>query len=228
MKILSLVLPVLLLPFVAMGQIFQFKSFLAVQAVHTGTNSLGTAQGLTNLITAVTNAGLIHSTNVLWTNANTQARSAASGTNVNTTKTLFNDVPLWSDREGRPPIVSGNYATDQNANTNYARSALTLFVKIAGNWQTNGPIGINIAPVWDGSNTQTDPGTTPTSHSDDWSIIVPGGWFTTYSTNVPLWKWPGARALRVRYVTNQFIQGGETAITNSPAIVKLGIGGFIP
>ncbi len=226
--------------FVASAQNYSFQSFLNVRALGTGTNLVG----VTNLSGLVTNAGMINNTNTYWTNLAGAILRGAAITNfgptnlVGPTFPIFKDVRLWFDREGRLPFASGPFNSSAPANTNqYAVGLISLHVALSSPLGSNGPIGINIAPIWDGTPSSVSAsGTnfighpnTPTSTADDFSFVIPGGvGYTTITTNLPVWRWPGAYGLRVRTITNQFIMGGENAITNAPYIYRLGISGFVP
>ena len=212
---LAMLSPVLL----AQNHIIQ--DVLAVSALATGTNLFG----ITNLVGVVTNAGMFHATNVVFTNlAGRVTRSNGTTTNAVSMAQLFKDFTLWQNREGGPAYTYGPFSGNPTINqTNYPVGYQTLFIRIASPQGSNAPIGINFAPLWDGENM-------PTRTADDWSVIVPGseGAVITLATNIPNWKWPGAELVRVRTITNEFIKGGDAAITNSPYITQLRVVGFRP
>lgn len=226
MKKLLSFLVVVLLPFVAPAQNHTTVSLLSVAAIGTGTNSLGVF-GVTNISVLVTNAGLVHSTNLVYTNlAGTFVRSpgAAGGTNNITTAKLFNNASLWMDRDGRFPVMSAPFSADVVANnTNYVVSPLTLFIRLANPLGSNGAVGINLCPLWDGV-------TPPANTSDDISIRIPYtiGAVVTLATNLPIWRWPGAKAFTVRNITNQTALGGEIGILSNSWVTDISAVGFIP
>src|SRR6266496_1630155 len=194
------------------------QSVLRVQALATGTNGFG----ITNLSCVLTNLGMIYSTNVVYTNQNRVLRSNGTTTNTVSTQPLFDNIALWPNRDGGPNVFSGAFSGSVIDNpTNYPVSTMTLFIAIASPWGTNGPIGVNFCPKWEQS-------LVPTSTADDWSIRIPGNSsaYQTIATNIPVWKWPGAEYLAVRNITNQFIQAGDTAVTNAPYIVNMTVVGF--
>lgn len=219
---LRFLVAVLALPTVLCAQNFTSQSLLNVKSLATGTNLFG----ITNLSAVVTNAGMVHATNLVYTNlAGTRLQSpgAAGGTNNLTTVALFRDVSLYTDRNGTPPYITGPFASATVDNqTNYMFGHLNLYVEIGGIAGSNAPIGINLCPVWDGDRT-------PTSTSDDFSLRIAGGvGYRTIATNLPTWRWAGAQGLRVRNITNEYIIGGDAGLTNAVFIHKLSVNGFRP
>lgn len=205
------------------AQVHRSQNILAVRAVATGTNGFG----LTNLTAVVTNAGMVYSTNVVYTNLSGQvvrSAGAAGGTNSINTASLFADALLPVNRDGNP-LWGTAYVPLGPTNVTY--TGLTLFIELSSPNGSNAPIGLVFCPIWDGS--RTDGGTTPTATTDDWSIVIPGGvGKTTFATNVPSWKWTGAESMRLRYITNQFILAGDAGLTNSAYITRLSVNGFVP
>lgn len=203
-------------------------SVLAVPALQTGTNGWG----VTNLSLIPTNSGMIYNpTNTTYTNSDgsyvgtsTSYLASIGTTNANTTKTLFRDIPLFADRNGVPiqfPIWGTGAA---GLETNYTWfSPQTLFIQYYNPRGSNAPFGITFRPIWDGVTAHTDSG-------QDWGVNIAGLATTqgSLSTNIPTWRWPGAKALRVVQVTNLYVLGGVAAQTNSTVITKLNVNGFVP
>lgn len=203
------------------AQPHQNNDLLNVQALVTGTNGIG----ITNLSMLVTNSGMVHSTNVVYTNSSTLVRSAgaAGGSNSVTTFALFKPVSLWSDREGRAPFNSYQQTLYAGDHTNALVSGLTLIIKLSSPLGSNGVVGFNFAPVWDGE-------TVPASTAQDWSVVIPGGLggIVTVATNVPVWRWPGAKHMAVRNITNQNVAAGDFGVLSNSAITRLRVVGFKP
>lgn len=212
----------------AMAQSHVSMSLLNVSALNTGTNTWG----VTNLQNLVTNIGMIYNpTNVTYTNnAGTFVGTSSSylsslGTTTSLTGfSIFKDIPLHTDNAGRPifTYVPTDVANGQLTNS-WMSSPMTLFIEYVNPRGTNAPFGITLRPVWDGVSPST-------STADDWGFRIAGATTTkgTLATNVPTWKWPGAKALRVVAITNEYILAGPAAQTNSTFITKLSVNGFKP
>jgi hypothetical protein len=215
------------LSFMASAQNHKSYNLLNVRALNTGTNGWG----VTNLANLVTNIGMVYNpTNVSYTNSSgTYVGSSATylgyinTTNTSTTASLFNDIPLFSDEVGRPIFISTlEYSVGLPTNLTYF-GHMTLFVEYVNPYGSNAPWGLTLRPVWDGV-------TPSTSTADDWGFRIAGlsTGKGTLATNIPTYKWVGARALRVVAVTNQYILAGPAAQTNSTFITKLSANGFVP
>lgn len=193
---------------------------LNVRALGTGTNGIG----VTNLSLVVTNAGMVHSTNVTYTNLSgsfIRSAGAAGGTNSITTAALFKPVELWTDRNGNPSIFQIDETSFGLPTNRTTLSSLSVFVRLANPLGSNGVVGINIAPLWDGT-------TVPTSTAQDFGVVIPYalGAVNTMATNLPLHRWLGAKAIAIRNVTNFFTYADST--TNSPYITDITVVGFKP
>ena len=197
------------------------QSFLNVTALHTSTNGYG----ITNLaaVTSITNQGMIYvSTNLTFTNAGSvQHTLTAAVTNSTTTFPIYKTVSLFTDRDGKPIVFT--VPSGSADLTNFAYSGANVFIEVVNTYGSNAPMGVTFCPLWDGV-------TYPASTADDWGFRIAGlaTAKNTLATNVPLWRWPGAKALGVRSVTNQYILAGNAVETNSPAITKLQFNGFRP
>jgi len=213
----------------AMAQPFQSFNILNVSALNTGTNTWG----VTNLANLVTNIGMIYNpTNVTYTNnGGTFVGSSSSylaGVGVTNTANvfpLFKDIPLWTDRNGQPifTYIPTDQTTPPTTNSSKLYSGTTLFIEYVNPLGSNAPFGMTLRPVWDGVRAST-------STADDWGFRIAGLTTAkgTLATNVPTWLWPGAKALRIVAVTNQYILAGPNAQTNSTFITKLSVNGYVP
>lgn len=215
----------------ASAQNHQSKDILTVPVLVTGTNAFN----ITNLASVVTNVGMVHHTNVIYStvtlsnNLTTMSgltRVAGGVTNTASTKGLFNDIMLNPGRDGQQIFQTYPASDDATSNTNnYKFSGLNIQARLVNPFGSNGVVGIVFCPLWDGV-------TTPVNRADDWGFAFSYSLsqYNDISTNVPTWKWPGAKALRVRFVTNNFsvTQAAETYLTNSPRLVKLTANGWVP
>lgn len=198
-----------------------------IRALNTGTNGWG----ITNLLSLVTNIGSIYNpTNVTYTNgsgtfigSSTTYLGYVGTTNASTTVKLFNDINLHPDRNGQPivtPILEYNIGLPTNLT--YLGNA-TLQIEYVNPFGSNAPFGMTFRALYDGS-------TPSSSAADEWGFRVAGlaTGKGTVSTNIPTWKWPGARALRLVAITNQYILAGPSAQTNSTFITKARVVSFQP
>lgn len=211
---------------IVVGQEHSPYDLLAVKALNVGTNSAGV--GITNFATWVSDGLAVggFQTNVVYTNtAGNQVRGLLTQ--------LYKTAPLFTDRNGQPivqtvgGIVAGINIGGASASNYLALTSQSLVIEVvnpAAN-PSNGPIGIVLCPLWYG-----DTGFGSTNANTDWSVILPGFAKRKYvvSTNVPTWRWPGAKGLAVRYITNQTDIGGAEALTNGTFITSMKLIGFRP
>lgn len=227
-KILTLMVAVFGLVIGGLAQNHEQNSMLNVRALFTGTNSLGRGQAaITNLSVNFTNVGSVLATNVVFTNnagAVVRSAGAAGGTNTVSTFQLFKSAPLYVDRDGKPiftflpnPEISA-YSTNS-----FIISPTTLKIRLANPYGSNGPVGFIFAPLWDGTNIST-------STRDDWTVVIAGATCAVndLATNVPTWRWPGAKSFALRAITNEFNPTAAADVTNCPALVELKVVGFRP
>lgn len=204
------------------GQQHDPHNLLAVKSINVATNGLGV--GVTNVVLYRDAYGhsLATHTNTVYTNANgSQIRGG--------TAKLFNNVPLYTDRNGMPIMLStqvANAGTSLNSNLTYFGSQ-TLVIEVvnpAAN-PSNGPIGIVMTPYWDDTTVGTTNGT-----SVEWAVVLPGLASRKYTvaTNIPTHRWIGAKAFTVKYITNHTDLAGAEALTNGPVITKLLVVGHRP
>lgn len=212
------------------GQTHTIQDLLVVRALNLGTNGWG----VTNLSAIVTNIGMTYNpTNTTYTNeSGTYVGTSSSylddvGTTngATTTKKLFNDIALNPDRNGQP--IATALETYSGAgiptNTTYLGNA-TLFLEYVNPLGSNAPFGLTFRVLYDGS--------TPSTYTPDvWGFNVAGLATTkgTISTNIPTYLWPGARALRLVHITNQYVGGfGPQFQTNSTFLTKARVVSFVP
>ena len=234
MKKLLLSIGLCLAALYASAQNHNSQNLLNVRALQTGTNGYS----ITNTANLVTNQGLLLvTTNVTYTNnagvyvgfdsstSLTNYLAKTGTTNQFTNPSLFKDAQLWADRNGFPIVYETHeiLAGAAGATTNLTYlSSQTLFIEYVNPAGTNGGLGVVFRPVFDG--------VTPVTSVYDWGFGIAAGSTGkgTLATNIPTWKWPGAKALRVVRVTNSLEGAGLAFQTNSPYITKLSVNGFVP
>ncbi len=169
--------------------------------------------GITNALTAVYVGS--NAPGLYWTNNSgrqTVATNTGLGTWANTAFPVLQDVPLWSTRNG---LVAWE------PNTNYLNiplSGATLSVTLKGGSGANTASTLVFTPLFDGVHEST-------VATDVWTVgVLPNTTtMTTTTTNVPLWKWPGAKALRLVRITS-----GETDASSQVTLFNLSINGYVP
>ena len=212
----------------ARAQKFTSQELLRVMALSSGTNNYG----VTNSMAVVSNklgggVILVLATNTAWTNnAGTLVRNTnytgIAATNPVAQAALFNDISLFAEKNGRVPVTYIANPASIIA-TNYLDiSPLNFYVTLTAVSNVTATVGFQFAPVWDGQNIAV-------STADDWSIVIPAAaqQITTFATNVPMWKWPGARSIRLRYVTNDIASNGTNTLLGT-WIQSATFNGFIP
>lgn len=213
----------------AWGQTHTIQDLLTVRALNLGTNGWG----VTNLTALVTNIGMIYNpTNTTYTNesgtyvgtASTYLDDVGTTNGTTTSKRLFNDISLNPDRNGQPisTLITEASAAGLLTNHTYLGNS-TLFVEWVNPLASNGAFGMTFRALYDGS-------TPSAAAADAWGFVIAGAITTkgTFSTNIPSWKWPGARALRLVNVTNLGTLGGPEFQTNSTFITKARVVSFVP
>lgn len=132
---------------------------------------------------------------------------------TNSTTRLLQDVPLWSLRDG-----SGAWNAGVTNNLlNYVQSYATLAVTWYGGSGQNSACQIQFAPIYGDKEDTTSGnywtvGLTPTAST-----------YQTVTTNVPLWRWPGATALRCK-----FIASTDADASSLLSILDLSLNGYVP
>ena len=203
--IIGLIAVVAFLALPAAAQEFRSQSFLNVQAVY-----LTNLCNPTNLATA-SSAG----TNVVGlTYTNNGVRFVADGTNQ-TRVNPFRDVSLWALRDG-----SGAWSTGATNATGilYNMSYATVSVTMTSGSGADSAIPFVVTPVYDGVNEAT-------VAAEEWTFaFTPTASSTqTFSTNAPLYRWPGASKLRIRRAVNS-----DTTAAGHVIVKALNLNGFPP
>lgn len=186
-------------------------------------------------ITSITATNLLQPTNLLY--------AASVGTNhygilvtnlgvqvvitngVMDYQNLFKDVTLWSDREGRPYCAGAtNSVADVGDSTD---SPAAVVVKTQVGSGANSAVTFAFAPVYtdainngDGSN-----GNEVTSAADFWifSVTPTASSTQVWSTNAPMYRWGGAKKLRLLYVSN-----ADTDASSNVKLLGIQFTGFRP
>ena len=161
-------------------------------------------------------AGMTNILGVTWTNLlGTRQTVTAAG---DTTK-LLNDVSLWSDRNGNPYVALGAYQSNGNTSTNANPvGPANLFLRLHGGSGANSAVTFVFQPLWDGS-------TAPAATTDDWSVALTATTTTpvTLATNVPFYRWPGAKGLRLKSIVNS-----DTDASSQVTVTAIQLNGFRP
>ena len=164
---------------------------------------------LTNIVSFT---GMTNIQGTVWTNnSGTRMEVTAAGNTVR----YFSDVRLFTDKEGKPVVY---YYPQINGLTNYAVSGATLNLRVQGGSGANSAVTFVFTPLWDGE-------TPPLVTTDDWSVAITAvvSAQTTLATNVPLWKWPGAKALRLKSVVN-----ADTDASSGVFVNQVQLNAFVP
>lgn len=186
----------------AAAQNHQRQSFLAVNSVVA-----------TNLVNP-TNFGFATSwrTNVLgltWTNGTTRYVAG----NGDTTR-ILQDVSLWSDSHGRPfSQLSTNVTVPTAINT-----PATIVVKTIAGAVADSAVTFHMAPVYNDNVGE--------STAERWVFSFTPTVSTTqvWSTNAPLYLWPGAKKLRCLAIVNADTTTGDGSVK----ITEFSLNGFVP
>ena len=114
------------------------------------------------------------------------------GSGPETNQNLLADVPLYALKDGSWPWSGSTNATAWGASS-YQSVSLTVVGSSGGSAAVN----FRFVPVCDGVWESTTAG-------DIWTVGVPVNGTTpvTIVTNVPIWKWPGCKALRLKDIDN--------------------------
>lgn len=199
----------------AMGQSHLSQSFLNVGTLRLGTNTTTSMSIVSN---AYTYPLQFTATNTLWTNA-AGAQILVPGLTTTDTYTnaarfnVFKDVTFASGRDGWPLIQQFAGSAPGGSASNFTTfSANTLYLKVRGESGANSAVTFVFSPVWDGEGGSASINA-PAITGDDWSVAVTAvtAATTTLATNVPMWRWPGAKGLRLSKVTNADTDGGAYA-----------------
>lgn len=207
-KILGIV-GLLSMGLVAHAANFVSESFLTVSSLYV-TNTMG----ITNLLTSAT-----HGTNVAGVAfTNNGVRVIVNNVNATTnlisaSRNLLKDVQLWSNMRGDWPFPALT-----NSQATGILSPVTLSVTTTNSSGTVGVLTFVVTPVYNGVNEATE-----TAQQWTFSLTPVASTTSTLVTNVPIYNWPGAKALRIRRITN------TGAAANTEAIfTDLSLNGFTP
>lgn len=174
---------------------------------------------VTNLL--ATGSSTTNRTILVWTNGNGTRITGATSPGYNTLK----DVALWSDRNGN--YFPNMFNTFGPGSTNQVSSPMTVFIGLYGqNAAANSAVTFLFTPIWDASETSGFSGTdTYLATADQWSVAVTAAGTTpvTLATNVPLWRWPGAKYLRLERISN-----GDSDADSQVWINRVVLSGFRP
>jgi hypothetical protein len=141
------------------------------------------------------------------------------GSSAGRTVNVFQDVPLWTDRNGswNSPVYAMTSETNdtlQAFGPSYANISVTFF----GGTGANTAAELVFVPVPDGVNESTE-----TADRFTFAITPAGATVKTVYTNVPMHKYIGCKALRCLY-----IKPGDTDASSQLIITDLKLNGFVP
>jgi hypothetical protein len=168
---------------------------------------------VTNAV-AITNLMVpgVYSTNV--TNTRYTNNYGTRFTLTNSTKNFLQDVPLWTRPDGGPIYTDTITNTYWNGPQSQAALSLTWYSASGA----NAAVTFVFTPIFDGVNASTVAG-------DAWTIsFTPtASSLQTLVTNVPVYRWPGAVALRCKSISN-----ADTDAASSVYLRDLSLNGFVP
>lgn len=145
----------------------------------------------------------------IWTNTYGVGTVAAAG---DTTK-LLSDVPLWSLRngEGAWPVVTTNISSV------YPPSYATFAATIRAQSGAGAALTFTVVPLFGNAEA--------TSAINHWTFSMTPVASTTVvlTTNVPMYQWPGATALRIRRIVNE-----DTDATSAVVVSDISLNGYVP
>lgn len=194
----------------AQAQAFKSQSFLNVQSVQL-TNTINP----TNLFTTTTVG--TNWPGLKFTNQNTAVEISATNRAVNRVNP-FKDVDLWALRDGSWPVMQ----ISTNGLLNFHPSYANISVGVVGGSGANTAIPISIVPIWNGDERNAREAT---AAGDEWRFAVTpnGATAVQISTNVPLFRWLGAKGLRVRWAVNS-----DADASSAVTLYDLSLNGFVP
>lgn len=176
--------------------------------------------GVTNLV-AITN---LFTAGARTTNMLNTVVTNSSGTRrvlTNSTLNLLQDVPLWSLRDGSMPMVQTNTAA---ASLPLRPTYVTLSATTTAGAGAVGVLSLLITPIY-GNNRITGRGNEVTASGEEWAVsfLPTASTMTTLTTNVPIYRWPGASGLRLRRMVNT-----ATAADSEVHVIDLSVNGYVP
>jgi hypothetical protein len=210
LKISIVALLFALLTVSALAQPHQAKSFLNVQAIYL-TNLLN----FTNLSTAmVAGNGGTNAAGTVYSNANVRVIVNDTSASSNTTaaaQNVFKDVALWA-------LQGGGGAWGETNTLSLRESFATLSVTLTAGSAANTALTFVFTPIYDGVNEAT-------ATTEEWtaSLTPVVSKKNTLVSNVPLWRWPGAKYLRLRWAANTDADASGNVI-----VTGITLNGFVP
>jgi hypothetical protein len=200
----------------ASGQNWKSENFLNGQIATLVVTNTG---GITNLSSILFNQTAAYATNTPQTMFTNVLGTLVAVTNNLTwsNQNILVDVPLYVARDGQPLFVGVGTTNNQ-----VLASPLNVMIDIltAGSG-ANSAVNFVFVPLFDVYGTLFE----STSAGDAWTVGVTAATTTRTCviTNVPTWKWPGVKALRLKSITNT-----DTDITSQVWLDAVSLGGFIP
>lgn len=167
---------------------------------------------ITNLFSTLSTTNLL---NTSYTNTSGTLRVL-----TNSTQNLFQDVPLWSLRGGEGAWSTGT----TNGSVLYTVSYGTLAVTMQSQSGADAAITFRMRPLYGNSKFSGRPNEA-TSTADEWifSLTPTASSVQTFTTNAPLYKWPGATGLRLHSVTNT-----DVSASGAVFLRDVSLNGFVP
>lgn len=191
---------------------FRTFSFIPPDVMSVGVSNL---VAITNLFTA--DARTTNMLNTVITNA-----YGVRQVLTNSTRNLLVDAPLWALRDGSMPMA-------QQTNVMALGSALrptyvTLSATMTAGAGTVGVLSLLITPMY-GANRITGRANEVTASGEEWAVsfLPTASSVVTLTTNVPIYRWPGASALRVRRMVNT-----ATVANTEIHVIDLSLNGYVP
>lgn len=140
---------------------------------------------------------------------------------------LLGDVNLWADRMGQPYSLAPSNTISSTLFTTPA----AVVVCTRANSGANAAISLVFAPVYNdnipGINVSGATGSAQetTGTTDQWTMsITPTASSTqVFKSDVPMYRWPGAKKLRLLYVSN-----ADTDASSDVTISHISLNGFVP
>lgn len=237
MKKLILITGMVVATVVAEAQTFRAQSFLAQGVASLYVTNL---VAITNLNTA--GANTTNAPGTAWSNYTTGVSSpytlyvvgtnTGSGTWTNATKNLLKDVDLWCLKDGSGAWSTG-LTNGDSGTLNYPMSYATLSIRIAtAGSGANTAAALVFTPLYGpGSDAASATGLNPRptavegDSGDEWTVGITSAGATqvVVTTNAPLFKWQGARGLRLRRITHTDADASSQIIVND-----ISLNGYVP
>ena len=238
MKKLILIVGLVVATVAAKAQTFRAQSFLSQGVASIYVTNL---VAITNLNTA--GANTTNAPGTAWSNYTTgvsspytlyvtATNSAVAGAWTNTTKNLLKDVELWCLKDGSGAWSTG-LTNGDSGTLNYPMSYATLSIRIAtAGSGANTAAELVFTPLYGpgadpASATGLNPRPTPVEgdSGDEWTVGITSAGATqvVVTTNAPLFKWQGARGLRLRRIIH-----ADTSASSQIIINDISLNGYVP